>query len=72
MAVFREDYLDIDLNSGSVNRTFTARMIGEGDQNGNAYGVRVFKDNAPVSLSDVTWTGKQSLLLEHTAKTGRG
>lgn len=57
MAINREDIIDIDLKSGNLFRNFMNHAIGEGDINGNRFGVRVFRDGEAVSLSGCTVTG---------------
>ena len=52
--LFMEDIADIDMKTGTVNRTFQNKSIGEGDGKGNRYGVRLFRDRTPVNLSGVT------------------
>ena len=57
MAIYREDIVDIELQSGSVFRSFTQKTIGEGDANGNRFGVRCFRNGQPVSLAGSTVLG---------------
>ena len=57
MAVCKEDYLDIDLITGTTARTFMNKAIGEGDANGNRYGVRLFKDKTPEVITGKTCVG---------------
>ena len=51
MAVYREDIIDIELESGSVFRSFMNKTIGEGDANGNRFGFRCLRNKEPVSLT---------------------
>lgn len=51
MAVYKSDIVDIDLNNGAIHRSVLSRAIGYGDVLANRFGVRVFRDNAPVNLS---------------------
>jgi hypothetical protein len=57
MALYKNDIINIDLEKGTINRTFVNKAVGEGDKNGERYGVRVFRDGAPVSLNGCTVTG---------------
>lgn len=51
MAIYREDIVDIELESGTVYRTFMNKSIGEGDANGNRFGFRCLRNGQPVSLT---------------------
>lgn len=46
----RMDIVDIDLNGGSLHRSWLHRSIGSGDILANAFGVRLFRDREPVSI----------------------
>lgn len=50
MAIYREDIIDIELESGTVFRSFMNKSIGEGDENANRFGFRCFRNGVPVSL----------------------
>ena len=50
MAIYREDIIDIELESGTVHRSFMNKAIGEGDINGNRFGFRCLRNGEPVSL----------------------
>lgn len=50
MAIYREDIVDIELESGTVFRSFMNKSIGEGDENANRFGFRCFRNGEPVSL----------------------
>lgn len=50
MAIYREDIVDIELESGSVFRSFMNKSIGEGDVGGNRFGFRCLRNGVPVSL----------------------
>lgn len=47
----RMDIVDIELNSGSIHRGWLNHSIGTGDAKANCFGVRLFRDKEPVSLS---------------------
>ena len=51
MAHYFEDILDIELENGTMNRSFLNRAIGEGDENANRFGVRLFRNGEPVEIS---------------------
>ena len=57
MAVYHEDVVNIDLGNGTTHRNFMNHTIGEGDENANRYGARLFKGNEPVSLAGYTAVG---------------
>lgn len=50
MAIYREDIVDIELESGTVHRSFINKSIGEGDENANRFGFRCLRNGVPVSL----------------------
>lgn len=50
MAIYREDIVDIELESGTVFRSFMNKAIGEGDENGNRFGFRCLRNGEPVAL----------------------
>ena len=57
MAIYHEDIVDIDLNSGTIHRSFSTHSIGEADKNANRYGIRAFRDGAPETLGTAVCTG---------------
>lgn len=57
MAVYRENIIDIELETGTLHRSFLNHSVGEGDSSGNRYGVRVFRNGSPVNLTGVTVLG---------------
>ena len=56
-AVYHNDSVDIELESGTVFRTFLNHPIGSGDNNANWYGVRVFRNAEPVNLTGCSVQG---------------
>lgn len=57
MAVYREDIVDIELQSGSVYRSFLSHTIGRMDDKGNRYGVRLLRNGIPVNVDSATCFG---------------
>lgn len=55
--IYNDDFVDIDLNNGTITRGFANRAIGYADKNGNRYGVKVNRAGQPVQLTDCTCTG---------------
>ena len=51
MANYREDIVNIDLECGTLHRSFLKHSIGEGDALANRFGVRVFRGKDPVQLT---------------------
>lgn len=57
MAIYKEDFIDIELNNGTISRSFMNRTIGEGDAQANRFGIHVFRNGEPEQLSGVTCEG---------------
>lgn len=57
MAIYHQDIADIELNSGSLHRSFLNHSIGLDDAAANRFGVRVFRDGVAETLSGVTCQG---------------
>lgn len=57
MALYHSDIVDIDLNSGTVFRSFANKIIGEGDENANRFGVRLWRNGEPVDAGGSTCIG---------------
>lgn len=57
MAIFKLDIVDIELNNGSVHRSFMSKTLGEGDKQANRFGVHLLRNGEEVSLEDATCTG---------------
>lgn len=49
--------MDIDLEGGTINRSYMNHNLGEGDQKGNRFGVRVFRNGQSVDLTGVSVSG---------------
>lgn len=50
MAMYKEDIVNIDLQSGIINRSFLNQTLGVGDDSANRFGVRVYRHGEPVEL----------------------
>ena len=57
MAQYREDIADIELESGTLFRSFSNKAIGSGDAAGNRYGVKLLRNGEPVSMSGAACVG---------------
>ena len=57
MAIYKEDIVAVELNSGTIHRSFLNRSIGSGDNMANRFGVRLFRDGEEVSAESSTVTG---------------
>ena len=52
MAIYKQDIMNVDLNSGSISRSFLNKTIGEGDALANRFGVRLYRGEEPVNAED--------------------
>lgn len=50
MANYREDIVDIELTGGNIHRSFMNHTIGQGDDDANRFGIRVFRNGQPEAL----------------------
>lgn len=57
MAVYKADILDIELNTGNIARSFLCHNIGKDDTKADRFGVRVYRDGEPESLSGCSIQG---------------
>lgn len=57
MAIYKENIVNIDLNSGTIFRSFVNRAIGSGDDDADRFGVCVFRGSDPVNLTGVSCQG---------------
>jgi len=57
MAQYREDIVNVELESGSLFRSFNNQMIGSGDSSGNRYGMKLVRNGEPVSMSGAACVG---------------
>ena len=51
MAIYKNDIVNINLESGSIHRSFLSHSIGSGDENADRFGIRTFRDSVPQDLS---------------------
>lgn len=57
MAIYKEDIVAIELQSGTIHRSFLGNTIGSGDRMANRFGVSLFRDGQPVSAESSTVAG---------------
>lgn len=57
MGFIHTDMADIELNSGTVHRSFAQKIVGEGDENANRYGIRLWRNGEPESVGGSTCMG---------------
>lgn len=49
--IIKKDLVDINLNSGSISRSFLSHTIGSGDEDANRFGIRAYRDGSPIGLT---------------------
>lgn len=54
MAFYKQDIVDVDLNTGNIFRSFMNHSIGFKDDDANRFGIRAFRDGEPVDLTGVS------------------
>ena len=57
MAIYKDDIVDVDLNAGTIHRSFLNHSIGVGDNLVNRYGVRLFRNGSPVNVGGMNCEG---------------
>ena len=57
MGIIHTDIADIELNSGTIHRTFVQKIIGEGDANANRFGIRLWRNGEPENAGGSTCMG---------------
>lgn len=57
MAIYKEDIADIELESGTIHRSWLNRAIGLGDVKANRFGVRVFRNGEAENIEGCTCIG---------------
>ena len=56
-AAYLEDFIDIELTSGSLYRSFLNRPIGEGDIKANRFGIRIYRNGEAVNIGSSSVQG---------------
>ena len=51
MAIYHEDIVNIDLESGTIHRSFAHRAIGYGDDDANRFGIRAYRSGVAEELN---------------------
>lgn len=57
MAIIKEDFIDVDIDTGTISRSFQNKLLGEGDIEGNRFGIRCTRNGTTVSLAGCTCIG---------------
>ena len=57
MAIYKSDIVDINLESGSIHRSFMKHSIGTADQAADRFGIRAFRNGEAVDLSGASCYG---------------
>lgn len=57
MAIYRNKIIDVELETGTVFRTFVNHALGKGDSMGNRYGMRLLRNGQAVTLTNASVTG---------------
>ena len=57
MAIYKEDIVDIEMETGTIHRSFMNHAIGLGDAKGNRFGVRLFRNGVAENVGSATVTG---------------
>ena len=57
MGIYKEDIVDIELETGTIHRSFLNHAIGLGDAKGNRFGVRLFRNGVAENVGSATVTG---------------
>lgn len=55
--IYKESFVDVELTSGTIYRSFFARAIGKDDNYADRFGVRVFRNGEPVILHGCSCQG---------------
>lgn len=57
MAIYKEDIVAVELQNGTIHRSFLGNTIGSGDKMANRFGVSLLRNGEPVSAESSTVTG---------------
>lgn len=63
MAIYKDSIIPIEMKNGQIHRCYTNRIIGEGDNKADRFGVRILKDGQPANLTGTSCIG---FLLDRT------
>ena len=51
MAFYKQDIVDINLNTGNIHRSFLSHAIGYKNDDADRFGIRTFRDGVPQDLT---------------------
>ena len=54
---YKNDFIDVDIERGTVSRSFTQKTIGEGDNVGDIFGVNIYKNGNAYDLLNCSCVG---------------
>ena len=57
MSAENKSIIDININSGSIHRSFAMNILGEGETGANVFGARLFRNGEPVDLTGCVCMG---------------
>lgn len=57
MALYKDDFVDVEMTTGTIHRSFATKTIGEGDILANRFGVRLFNNGTPAELGNASCAG---------------
>lgn len=57
MAIYHENIVSIELESGNIHRSFLKHSIGKADVDANRFGIRAYRNGVPVDLSGASCQG---------------
>ena len=55
--IYKEDVIDFDLETGNTNRSFSHKILGEGDIKGNRFGIRITRNGEEINMTGVSVIG---------------
>lgn len=57
MAVTKSDIVDVELTDGVIHKSFVSRLLGEGDNNADEFGVRLLENGELINTAGVACVG---------------
>ena len=54
---YKEDLVNVELSNGEIHRSYMCHTIGQSDDDANWFGVRLFRNGEPVSLTGCSVQG---------------